>query len=84
MYAVYLDDPGQWNLDGGHWVDYTWTDVKNYLKKNEGIDFPNDYHTELYLDDAELYWCATSKNGKLEVSYTLKNEDKPIFLSVNY
>jgi hypothetical protein len=79
MYAVYLEDQGQWNLDGGHWVDYAWTDVKNYLKKFEGIDFPNDYRTGLYLDDVELYWGATSKNGKLEVSYTLKNEDKPIF-----
>lgn len=80
MYAIYLDNQGQWSLDGTHWVDYQWEDVKEYLKKREGIDFTTDYKTIIYLDDVELLWAASKiKKGKLEVSYTLRKEDKVLF-----
>lgn len=80
MYAVYLETQGMWNLEGGHCIDYQWTDTKEYIKEHEGIDITTDYRTMIYLDDVELGWAATKVgNGKLYAGYTLRKEDKKIF-----
>lgn len=80
MFSVYLESQGRWDLEGGHCVDYQWSDTKEYLKEHEGLDITTDYRTMLYFDDIELGYASTKiGNGKLYVGYTLRKEDKKIF-----
>ena len=80
MYAVYLENQGQWSLNGVHYVEYQWADTKKYLKKVEGINMTKDRRTGLYTDDVELQWASSKiRKGELDVSYTLNPEDKELF-----
>jgi hypothetical protein len=83
MYAVYLENQGQWSLNGVHYVEKQWNDTKKYLKKVEGMNMTS--RTGLYTDDVELQWASSKvRKGKLDVSYTLRPQDKKLFYELNF
>lgn len=79
MYAVYIENQGQYSLNGVHHTDKAFNEVKKYLREVEGVK--SNRVSFIWFSDVELKWACDS-NGELNAAHQISDKDKDEFYAI--